>query len=491
MSSYSDFSNAASDILLKKGDALGQAAANKAELWGGTVAQLGQVIPQQVQAAIKQRAELRKKEQIQQIFSDPALDMPSKVQKVYGIDPKLANDLQEQLLKSSELSLKLSEARRTYDKTVRDDGLTKLATASNPDDYSVAYLALHHHDPSLVEGISPDNWEQGKKAAAQRLVKPESLYQTLYPTGKESPLVPIPGPEGKPVYGVPKAGEPVYEKPAGGGGLVPVPGPDGKPVYGVPTAGAPVYEKSAAAEGRNPTEWSLIEAAAKGDKDAIAALRLYRQQHPIGGAEGEPLVPVMGPDGKPVLMRRSRAEGMTPASSREQGRPVTSGDANRLAEISQSLAQAKELESIVGKTGTAPALGAALPNAITQATGIGAAAKTRQGQIALVKQIIGKGLEGGVLRAEDEKKYAKILPTISDPPEVAKNKIKGLQQTLQDKQTALLESLEDANYDTSKFRTRTPAPTSGPKVGDIVSFQGKRYKVTGITNGQADLVPAP
>lgn len=51
-------------------------------------------------------------------------------------------------------------------------------------------------------------------------------------------------------------------------------------------------------------------------------------------------------------------------------------------------------------------------------------AQSLQANIARVKQVIGKALEGGVLRKEDELKYAKILPTLRDTDAVAKNKIK-------------------------------------------------------------------
>ena len=59
-------------------------------------------------------------------------------------------------------------------------------------------------------------------------------------------------------------------------------------------------------------------------------------------------------------------------------------------------------------------------------------AQTQQSQIDAVRQIVGKALEGGVLRKEDEAKYAKILPTLSDTPTVAKNKIKQVMSLLQD-----------------------------------------------------------
>lgn len=51
-------------------------------------------------------------------------------------------------------------------------------------------------------------------------------------------------------------------------------------------------------------------------------------------------------------------------------------------------------------------------------------AQTLQADVARVKQVIGKALEGGVLRKEDEEKYAKILPTLNDTDAVAQYKIK-------------------------------------------------------------------
>ena len=52
--------------------------------------------------------------------------------------------------------------------------------------------------------------------------------------------------------------------------------------------------------------------------------------------------------------------------------------------------------------------------------------QTLQAEIDRIKQAVGKALEGGVLRKEDEEKYKKILPTITDPKEVALKKIQQL-----------------------------------------------------------------
>ena len=58
-------------------------------------------------------------------------------------------------------------------------------------------------------------------------------------------------------------------------------------------------------------------------------------------------------------------------------------------------------------------------------------ARKAQAKIDLVRQRVGKALEGGVLRKEDEEKYKRILATLNDTPETAVAKIDGLVQTLQ------------------------------------------------------------
>lgn len=179
--------------------------------------------------------------------------------------------------------------------------------------------------------------------------------------------------------------------------------------------------------------------------------------------DNEPLVPVIGDDGQPVLMRRSQAEGRKPASNREQGRPVTSGDAGRLAELDNSIDLAGKLLNEM-KTGTDAWLGTKVPDWLTQATGLGAESKAQNGMIKLAKQIIGKALEGGVLRKEDESKYSDILAKIEDPPEVANAKMQGLFERVKQKREFELNAREDAGYDVSKFRQRQGGGTQeGPK----------------------------
>ena len=212
-----------------------------------------------------------------------------------------------------------------------------------------------------------------------------------------------------------------------------------------------------------------------------------------GGPKREPAGPqspvaVVDPQtGQPVFVHPSQAFGRRPASTREQGRPVTSGDAGRIAELDTSLDDLAVLRQTVfpdadltadvktaSPTGTRAKLGAMLPNFVTEATGWGADAKSRQAVIDRVKQVIGKALEGGVLRKEDEYKYEKILPTIGDVPVVVKAKLDGLEKAIELRRERELDAREDAGYDVSRFRQRGAETGGWTDLGNGIRIREKR-----------------
>lgn len=78
-------------------------------------------------------------------------------------------------------------------------------------------------------------------------------------------------------------------------------------------------------------------------------------------------------------------------------------------------------------------------------------------QVKATAQMIGKYMEGGVLRAEDIPKYAAMLPGLSDTPETAQNKINNVRALLTRKYNTDLESLQQGGYDVSGF-----PPLEGP-----------------------------
>lgn len=85
--------------------------------------------------------------------------------------------------------------------------------------------------------------------------------------------------------------------------------------------------------------------------------------------------------------------------------------------------------------------------------------------IASTKQVIGKGLEGGVLRAEDEKKYEKIIPKMGDTPEVRKEKFGQLRTLLENKYNSQLAELKGVGYHTGTLDSiaRREPPPPAPK----------------------------
>ena len=93
----------------------------------------------------------------------------------------------------------------------------------------------------------------------------------------------------------------------------------------------------------------------------------------------------------------------------------------RMAELRSALGELNDLQErlVAGRGGQGPLAGwfAKIP---------GTDSRSLRAHINRVKQRIGKALEGGVLRKEDEEKYKKILPTIFDTESVSDAKYEGL-----------------------------------------------------------------
>lgn len=70
---------------------------------------------------------------------------------------------------------------------------------------------------------------------------------------------------------------------------------------------------------------------------------------------------------------------------------------------------------------------------------------------ALVNQVIGKALEGGVLRKEDEIKYSKLLPNLRDTDELRTLKLNQLREMMTDGKKNLLDNMRRSGYNTSGY----------------------------------------
>lgn len=469
MSSYQDYANAASDLILRRGEVQARGIANKGQILGNTIATLGDRIPKQIQEVMRVQAEKRRQAEIQGIFQKYGMDLDKAIPEVMQIDPALGSRLQKDYADAQQSAFELKKAKWDFDTKRQQWALNLVATSKDPDTYARNYLAAQMADPDLVKGW-PTTFDPAFVEQAGR-----SLMTEIERRKADEPKPP---PQSEPLERVVENGKPVLRPRSQAAGMEPFvqsPTPAADPLVEVVENGRPVLRPRSQSSGATPYHVPPASASADGHMWVSRNGQLIR------------------------IKESEYQQGDLPANTREQGRPVTSGDANRIAEVNQSIAQAKDLESLVGKTGPGSYVGTKVPDAVTALTGWGADSKSRLATIALVKQIIGKGLEEGVLRAEDERKYEKILPTISDATPVVKSKIAQLQQMLLNKREERLSALEDAGYDTSRFRARAEAaptntaPTAkpAPKVGDTVTYNGKRYKVKAIKNGQAEVEAIP
>jgi len=117
-------------------------------------------------------------------------------------------------------------------------------------------------------------------------------------------------------------------------------------------------------------------------------------------------------------------------------------------------------------------------------------AQTIDAQMRTASQTIGRHMEGGVLRKEDEEKYRKMLPTLSDSPEVARNKLALVNRMLQQKQTEDVKALKASGYDTAAFDA---SRGQAPGVPSVLSAGSAKQQSGGglIANAQASEKSAP
>lgn len=80
-------------------------------------------------------------------------------------------------------------------------------------------------------------------------------------------------------------------------------------------------------------------------------------------------------------------------------------------------------------------------------------AQTFNQYVKTYKQVIGKGLEGGVLRKEDEYKYDQIIPKLGDTKAVLRKKADQLQNMLEEKYSNDMDFYNMAGYNTGNFPT--------------------------------------
>jgi hypothetical protein len=98
--------------------------------------------------------------------------------------------------------------------------------------------------------------------------------------------------------------------------------------------------------------------------------------------------------------------------------------------------------------------------------------------IASTKQVIGKSLEGGVLRLEDEKKYEKIIPKITDTKSTLIAKANNLRSMIETKHNDMLTEFENSGYKINKLQ-----PIQSKYYSSKTDKQGSQTKSTEKKDG--------
>lgn len=162
----------------------------------------------------------------------------------------------------------------------------------------------------------------------------------------------------------------------------------------------------------------------------------FQQQADEGGfdmADEDMVVAMMQYDlettgGKNIPEIKSMYEIAVKGGAGGEKQKLTGGQAKELSDIETSIGLMDRLTPIINEN--LDVMGP-VQGRISNANEYDTKAQTFNANIKAAAQIVGKAMEGGVLRQEDTIKYEKMLPQIKDTPELALNKIENVKRMLE------------------------------------------------------------
>jgi len=132
--------------------------------------------------------------------------------------------------------------------------------------------------------------------------------------------------------------------------------------------------------------------------------------------------------------------------------------ATQATEIGDVVSSVEMLDNLADKLGDIKGLTYSPADIVKGANPWDTGAQNYKQLVAATKQVIGKGLEGGVLRKEDESKYEKIIPAFGDTKDVLQVKYNNLRDLLINKHGNLTTSLSQAGYNTENLNKKFNEP---------------------------------
>ncbi len=143
------------------------------------------------------------------------------------------------------------------------------------------------------------------------------------------------------------------------------------------------------------------------------------------------------------------------------GSKLTAEQTALLSGIDTSSKQLEKIEKIIDES--SPLMGP-VKGALTSLSPYATETRTFDAQMKLAAQKIGVSLERGKLTDADIERYRKMLPNITDTPEVAKGKIAIVKQLLADEKMAQIETLGKSGYNVSKLMDEPQTAAAEPSV---------------------------
>lgn len=144
------------------------------------------------------------------------------------------------------------------------------------------------------------------------------------------------------------------------------------------------------------------------------------------------------------------------AEEKKKGKPLSSKDVQSINEGNVIPNTLKDIEKTI--EGFEELFGP-IEGRVRSANPYDTRGQTVNAEMRAASQQFGRYMEGGVLRKEDEEKYRKMFPQLSDTPLVAKGKLDVVRKLLVNKQKSNLDALKAQGFDVTGLDAGLPAAT--------------------------------
>lgn len=210
-------------------------------------------------------------------------------------------------------------------------------------------------------------------------------------------------------------------------------------------------------------------------KEAFTKAQLDNLKERIQAAKNEKVDPLE----IELKMSRVRANNAL-AGIKADGKLLPEISVQKISDFDSSLKELRDMEGNISSYASAMGpvrgrLGAVNPYNIK--------AQEFQADLDRARQVIGKAVEGGVLRKEDEEKYKKMLPSLSDTPETALYKMQQFNNKMSEQRNNYLGNMKKAG-----FNTKTISPVQkAPSAKEIRQSDSPAKDLNSMTNEELEM----